>query len=174
MSTTSPVSASKTEFTGNTLKVRIRAVDQYGNWGNWSEYKSVSLNPIAAPTNVTASNITSDSALITWDAVENATKYKVIVGDSEYVKTGTRVVVVDLIPETKYTVTVTAYDANSNFATSNEVSFVTDIAQLRVLINKGGNKKIGLLNLNVRGNQVKVKTAYVKVNGVKKKVVTFK
>lgn len=174
MSTTSPISSSKTEFTGNTLKVRIRAVDQYGNWGNWSEYKSVSLNPIIAPSGIEVSNITSDSALVTWDAVENAVKYKVVIGDNNYIKSGTGVVVTGLTPETEYTVTVTAYDANSNFATSDEAIFTTDIAQLRVLINKNGTKKIGLLNLKVGDEQVKVKTAYVKVNGVKKKVVTFK
>ena len=90
------------------------------------EPASSSCTQLAAPTNLAATNITSNSAEISWNAVPNATGYKVTytsmsTGDlGEQEVTTTSATIDGLTPETTYTWTVKAIGDGTTYCDSEE------------------------------------------------------
>lgn len=90
------------------------------------EPASSSCTKLAAPTNLAATNITSSSANISWNAVPNATGYKVTymsmstgdLGEKEVATTSTTID--GLSPETTYTWTVKAIGDGTTYCDSEE------------------------------------------------------
>jgi len=84
------------------------------------------------PTNVSASNITSSSATISWNASSDnvgVTGYNVSLdGHQVGTVTGTSANLSNLDPSTSYTVIVTAVDAAGNESSSGSVTFTTSAA----------------------------------------------
>lgn len=85
---------------------------------------STPCTQLAAPTNLAATNITSSSANISWNAVPNATKYKVTyintddLGEKEVTTTSTTIT--GLTPETTYTWSVRAIGDGTTYCDSEE------------------------------------------------------
>jgi len=86
--------------------------------------------PLAAPTNLSASNITSNSAQLSWNAVTNASSYTLKVGDTEYPNVTSPYTATSLESDTKYTWTVKAIGDGSNYASSSYATNATFTTEL--------------------------------------------
>lgn len=82
-------------------------------------YKSVNMNTLGIPTNLTTSEITPASATLSWDEVEHASSYKVKVGNEEYTTNTNSYVLTGCVPQTTYTWTVCAEGDGTNYQTGN-------------------------------------------------------
>ena len=76
---------------------------------------------LGTPTNLQATDITHNSATLTWDAVAGANKYKVVINGTEYISNTNSYTTHDLKQQTAYTWTVQAIGNGTTF-TDSEIS----------------------------------------------------
>lgn len=86
---------------------------------------STEPSQLATPTGLSATNITSSSATLSWNAVDNASSYIVTIVDGgshkqDYSVTGTTKTLDNLTPSTVYLWTVTAVGDGTNYTNSKE------------------------------------------------------
>ena len=90
---------------------------------------------VAAPTNVAASDVTANSAKITWTAVPGAVSYKVYSGANLVATVTATEATIDTLPSTAYSVTVKAVNAaDAESAASAAATFTTPAGQSTVVI----------------------------------------
>lgn len=84
----------------------------------------------AIPTGLTASNITTTTASISWNAVDGATGYKVLFNGTEYSVNGTSANITGLTANTSYTWSVKAENAHgsSNYSATNTFTTLSEAA----------------------------------------------
>lgn len=135
-------------------------------------------NPPSIPTNLETSSITSNSARLNWDSVENATSYIVATGlandDVFYEKTvtDTEYQFGNLVSDTEYKWKVRAKDSYSQLSEySNVQTFKTLSEQAKLKLNVDGQTKEGKVFVNVNGLKKIVKKIYVNVNGKAKECI---
>ena len=136
-------------------------------------------DPPSAPTNLTATNITYNYALLGWGKVSGAVSYdiEIITGSSTPVESASDIETnqynaMRLAENTNYKFRVRSHDSYGQTGSwSSYKSFTTAIDQAKVKINVGGVAKTGKVFVNVSGSAKKVKKIYVNVNGQAKEVV---
>ncbi|MDO4211227.1 MAG: fibronectin type III domain-containing protein, partial [Bacteroidales bacterium] len=88
---------------------------------------------LSVPTNLTSSNVTTNSATLSWGAVTNASNYTVKIGETEYTGVTTNSYsATGLTANTKYTWTVKAVGDGTNYTTSDyatNANFTTEAEQ---------------------------------------------
>lgn len=135
-------------------------------------------NPPSIPTNLETSSITSNSARLNWDSVDDATSYIVATGlandDVFYEKTvtDTEYQFGNLVSDTEYNWKVRAKDSYSQLSEYSDVqTFKTLSEQAKLKVNVDGQTKEGKVFVNVNGLKKIVKKIYVNVNGNAKECV---
>ena len=120
MSTVIPETASAYPYTVSNLtddtqyEVYVRAICAMGGYSNWTSPVSFQTDPLCtSPRNVTVSQITGSSALVSWDdaligAVDYTVEYTEFGMNNWYpmIVSGTSALISNLIPETRYSVRV--------------------------------------------------------------------
>ena len=130
-------------LTDNTpYEVYVRSICPSGGYSNWTSAVSFRTDPLCtSPRNVSVSQITGSSALVSWDAaLVGATDYTVEYTEyglnswTNMLVSGTSVLLPSLIPQTSYTVRVfsncamgTADTVNVNFTTRCMVGGLVEI-----------------------------------------------
>lgn len=120
---------------GGPNTITATATDQYGQTASHSISITLSSTPPAPPTisNITASNITTDSATITWTTDQpsdsrveygTTTSYGTSVSDLNLVTTRS-IVLTNLSPSTTYHFRVTSKNANGLSSSSGDNTFIT-------------------------------------------------
>lgn len=101
-----------TASTQYTVRVKATSNDALYLDSEWASIQITTTSGehvLAAPENLTASEVKDTSFDLSWDAVENASGYVYVIGDgAEQTTASTKVTVTDLTPETDYLVRVKA------------------------------------------------------------------
>ena len=120
-------SANEIIFTvgGDSKHRRIKSIAVTSAGGGASYYTDYTTTcegrQLETPTNLQANDITYNGATLTWDAVAEANKYKVVINGTEYISNTNSYTTHDLKQQTAYTWTVQAIGNGTTF-TDSEIS----------------------------------------------------
>ncbi len=140
--TTDTTSYSFADLTPNTTySVTLSAITPSGE-SVQSAAKSVKTSAIGAPSSLSASNVTANSASVSWSSVASATSYKLYLDGAlkDGNVTSPNYNLTNLTGETTYSVTVSAVTPAGESTKSSPLSITT--------IDAFGNKKLGFLNMS--------------------------
>lgn len=136
-------------------------------------------NPPSIPTGLRTTDITTNQATLTWNAISGASTYIVATGLNtdgapfyESNSTTNEYLFTRLVENTEYKWKVKAIDSYGQQGEYSSVAtFKTLSSQAKVKVNVGGTMKTGKVFVNVNGQMKKVKKIYVNVNGQAKECV---
>lgn len=120
--------------------------------------------PPTTPTNLHISNITSRSANVGWDAVEDAITYELSVNNDTY-ETDSTGVTLSLYPNTEYTLKVRAKNSDGISDWSDSASFSSPKEPFTAYIKQNGTWKIGYIYYKQNGKWTDNITVFSKQNG---------
>lgn len=134
--------------------------------------------PLEPPARTTVTNITSNSCLITWDAVMDAVQYCISVENiklaqiMEFKVSETSYTLTELNPNTEYEIRISSIDENGQVGQpSDSLIFTTLQEQAKVKINVSGQTKDGIVFVNVSGEKKKATRLFLNVVGEAKEAV---
>ena len=136
-------------------------------------------NPPSIPTGLRTTDITTNQATLTWNAISGASTYIVATGLNtdgapfyESYSTTNEYLFTRLVENTEYKWKVKAIDSYGQQGEYSSVAtFKTLSSQAKVKVNVGGTMKTGKVFVNVNGQMKKVKKIYVNVNEQAKECV---
>ena len=102
----------------------VRARNAAGN-GAFSPVRNVSTLLANAPMNLQLVSVATDSATVRWNAVAGATNYNVSFNGAVHNTTETSITAEGLVPDTRYTVNVTARNAHTQSTASANLTITT-------------------------------------------------
>ncbi|WP_367771051.1 endonuclease [Flavobacterium sp. WC2421] len=99
----------------------------YGSINNGQSFSTV-IEPLAAPTNFVASNITQTATNLSWDAATSAVSYEIYSGTTQLgATTSTTFDLTGLTANTVYNLTVVALDADDNSSEASNIVTITTL-----------------------------------------------
>lgn len=140
---------------------------------------SAKPDPPSIPTGLRTTDITTNQATLTWDAISGARTYIVATGLNtdgapfyESYSSTNEYLFTRLVENTEYKWKVKAVDSYGQQGEYSSVAtFKTLSSQAKVKVNVGGTMKTGKVFVNVNGLKKIVKKIYVNVNGNAKECV---
>ncbi|QSO47426.1 fibronectin type III domain-containing protein [Alicyclobacillus mengziensis] len=130
MWTESPYGGGLTSLQNAILKLQSASIRYTRDWISLEQNGGSTTTSLPAPTNLTASDVTTSGWTVSWTGVSGATSYDVYINGSQAAQvTGTSYTFTGGMPGTMYNVTVTAVDASNNQSPqSSPISLMTPIA----------------------------------------------
>lgn len=130
MWTESPYGDGLSSLQNAVLKLQSASIRYTQEWISLEQNGGTTTTSIPAPTNLTASDITTSGWTVSWTGVSGATSYDVYINGSQVAQvTGTSYTFTGAMPGTMYNVTVSAVDASNNQSPqSSPISFITPTA----------------------------------------------
>lgn len=99
----------------------------YGNINNGQSF-SIIAEPLTAPTNLVATNVTATTSTLSWTAGTSNASFEIYNGSTLLAATtATNITLNGLTPNTTYAITVIALDANDNTSTASNVVSITTL-----------------------------------------------